>query len=528
MLSRFIRWLGPRSYRRPFLIRSAVIVLLSCLAVAFALPRKSPRNARASLVMEQALEPFSEFDDAYHYISQGKLGKQFQDLLEQLDVPEDTLAKVSAGTNEPVLEELLTKLPAEQKSLLLTFDQALEEDEAAAKQLANLANEPQPPEYARALHAAVLRQQMQYEAAFETFAASLERQSWQPAWEAAVELAKPRPEWLGRLRAVPGFPEAMEKFPIFEQITMAIAEGNAPKVIKLNAIASLQEFIDYPSMAVLALVAGGVWFLFLHNLAGIRTERWWVSALAVFAGFCSVFPTLLFITYQDYINQLTENGNPLNDLLYYVCGVGLREEISKLICFVPFIFWLRRRPIVELLVAAACVGLGFAISENIGYLGHDRGQAHSTIVGRFFTANFLHMAMTALMGYGLYHQLFLHPSRKLLTYQPLVYALLAILLHGLYDFLLGYEAHDVPGPWIAMVILVYTCNWLLERLGQFASGGLPRISSLYCYWVGIALVVGTALLIQAPLLGVFYASVDLLGAILASVIIGFLFSRRLT
>ena len=75
--------------------------------------------------------------------------------------------------------------------------------------------------------------------------------------------------------------------------------------------------------------------------------------------------------------------------------IGLREEALKLLLFVPLIPFLLNRDDLEILTVAGLVGLGFALEENINYF---QASAGLSAVGRFATANFLHIALTAMCG----------------------------------------------------------------------------------------------------------------------------------
>ena len=63
---------------------------------------------------------------------------------------------------------------------------------------------------------------------------------------------------------------------------------------------------------------------------------------------------------------------------------------------------------MEALACAACVGLGFACSENILYFG---SGFESAVFPRFLTANFLHTSLTAIVGLSMYY-LILNPTKN--------------------------------------------------------------------------------------------------------------------
>ena len=81
----------------------------------------------------------------------------------------------------------------------------------------------------------------------------------------------------------------------------------------------------------------------------------------------------VLIHWQEAATGLSENGEFLHDLVFYVTGVGLREETAKLALFALFIPWLlRHRTPGKALLTGAFVGLGFALEENQSWQFHEQ------------------------------------------------------------------------------------------------------------------------------------------------------------
>ena len=113
------------------------------------------------------------------------------------------------------------------------------------------------------------------------------------------------------------------------------------------------------------------------------------------SAFASVTLTLAIAALEEGLLNMTESGDPIRDALFFTFGVGLREEVSKLVFFLPLLPFLRRYGTrLDVLVCGALVGLGFAAEENLNYL---RVGDLSTGMARFLTANFFHMSMTAIL-----------------------------------------------------------------------------------------------------------------------------------
>lgn len=185
-----------------------------------------------------------------------------------------------------------------------------------------------------------------------------------------------------------------------------------------------------PGPAVLAIITGICWFTFLlqagqpYRPSGIR---WYLAAIGVVLGVASIWPTLFFVWWQEVGWPLEESDELIPGLRYYIIGVGLREELSKLLLFLPLVPWIIWRGSErEALLVAACVGLGFAIEENIGYFF----ESASGTTARFLTANFFHLSLTGLVGLALCRGIW-NPRER--AGEALGTFLLAVVLHGLYD-----------------------------------------------------------------------------------------------
>ncbi|MCM2314422.1 MAG: PrsW family intramembrane metalloprotease, partial [Thermoanaerobaculia bacterium] len=153
----------------------------------------------------------------------------------------------------------------------------------------------------------------------------------------------------------------------------------------------------------LAALAGVLWFLIATRLGRISESvsgRRALYAAAFALGVLSVYPTLIVITIEEVAFDFRPVGQVVPDAIYYVFGVGLREEACKLLLFLPLLPILRRRGSrVEALTCGALVGLGFAAEENLLYFQNFEASVALT---RFLTANFLHMSLTALAGLAVY------------------------------------------------------------------------------------------------------------------------------
>ncbi|GAC1596075.1 MAG: hypothetical protein NVS3B20_19510 [Polyangiales bacterium] len=201
----------------------------------------------------------------------------------------------------------------------------------------------------------------------------------------------------------------------------------------------LQSAFPLPDFGPLALsaIAGACWFVFCARLGQLRARRAFRTPLYLLAfalGVLSIALTDFLICWQEAVLHLVPDGTIAHDAVFYVLGVGFREEVSKLLCFLPLVPLLRRKGTpLDALACGALVGLGFAAAENIQYFS--RGEL-SSAVGRFVTANFLHMSLTASACVSFFR---ISKSSKTSTnesgfYDFTVTMFTVIALHGAYDF----------------------------------------------------------------------------------------------
>lgn len=182
---------------------------------------------------------------------------------------------------------------------------------------------------------------------------------------------------------------------------------------------------------VLSAITACCWLVFLWQAMrtpGLRELRLWCALIAIPLGVLSIWPTLFFDYWLEHAWNLRESKELIPGVRYFVLSVGLREELAKLLCLLPLMpLLLRINDELTTLLVSGCVGLGFAIEENINYFINSGG---TSTLGRFLTANPLHITLTALAGLALYRAL-RNPkgwtSHSLGVFGMLVFA------HGLYD-----------------------------------------------------------------------------------------------
>jgi RsiW-degrading membrane proteinase PrsW (M82 family) len=193
-----------------------------------------------------------------------------------------------------------------------------------------------------------------------------------------------------------------------------------------------------PGVIAIAMFAASCWLIFLWQVLRVRSAWDWrvpTTLAGVALGVLSIWPTCFLILWQEFRWDLPESAELIPGLRFFILGVGLREEFAKLLCLLPLMAVLvPKRDEFAALIVSACVGLGFAVEENIGYYLGSQGTA---ALGRFLTANPFHMALTGLIGLHVYRA-FLDPK----NWMPQALAVFGVLVfaHGAYDALLSLPA----------------------------------------------------------------------------------------
>ncbi len=199
-----------------------------------------------------------------------------------------------------------------------------------------------------------------------------------------------------------------------------------------------------------ALLVMLAWLFYLRRIDIYEPEKWKYIILLFVLGVLFSDLTFLLSDLNTIYFGFTLNGTIWNDLLYSIIGIGVIEELVKII---PVILLLKysnaiNEP-VDYIVYGSISALGFAFAENLLYFNNYGPQI---IVGRALTAVVFHMFLTSLAAYGL--MLDNYRSGKLIKGNFLLFFLSAAIIHGLYDFWL-INPMVIKFSLLSMVILVF-------------------------------------------------------------------------
>lgn len=210
-----------------------------------------------------------------------------------------------------------------------------------------------------------------------------------------------------------------------------------------------------PGAATLAALTGACWLAFsMQAIQPNRRQRYrvWMPVVAVGLGVLSIWPTSFLVYWQDYRWGLGDSSELRAGLRDNLLGVGLREESSKILCFLPLVpLLVRRRDELAALIVAGCVGIGFGMTENINYIA---GSVGSGTLGRLLTPLPLHMTMTGLLGLAAYRAC-VWPRQCIPQFVAMFVVI--VMAHGMFDALLSIDMlQDLAmGTVLIFVFLVY-------------------------------------------------------------------------
>jgi len=237
-----------------------------------------------------------------------------------------------------------------------------------------------------------------------------------------------------------------------------------------------------PQVLLFSLLAGAIWgALILSLLPHRRSVKIFSLAVAALGlGWISTWPTIWSGIWLDTRFHLEEGIDFASSLLYFLVSVGLREEVCKLLLFIPFLFWVRKPGRdIEALIFGALVGLGFAVEENINYFTNYQGSG--VVVSRFVSANLLHLTLTGVNALALTRAV-RDPGRWTSDFvQTLA---ITIGLHGLYNTLLS---QPIPGlgdmSYFSGTALAGCAFYFFRNVQELSPVRASRISrtALFCW-----------------------------------------------
>jgi hypothetical protein len=159
----------------------------------------------------------------------------------------------------------------------------------------------------------------------------------------------------------------------------------------------------------------------------------------------------------------------VNDALYCIFGIGVIEELVKII---PFLLLLRFTKVIkepiDYIMYASLAALGFSFVENFLYF---QDGSLNIIHSRALTASISHMIDSSIIAYGLILAKFKYKKSQVLFF--FLFFFIAAFAHGFYDFWLLNEA--VSGYWIITFLCLLVS---VQVYASFINNALNNPSSL--------------------------------------------------
>lgn len=198
-----------------------------------------------------------------------------------------------------------------------------------------------------------------------------------------------------------------------------------------------------------ALFIAWIWVDYFRLIDVFDKSSLFRVLVVFFLGAATVIPVVFTGEYMITPLGLGLNGDFVNDLFYCFAGIGLPEEIMKIVPL-GIAFLLFRNHVREPLdvISVSVVGaLGFSAAENFRYF---TVYGAEIISARAILSTVGHAIFTAVFAYGFVQAIY--RNRKYPLWPVLGFLFLSALIHGLFDFFLMHEGFAGYG-WILMIVL---------------------------------------------------------------------------
>ena len=186
----------------------------------------------------------------------------------------------------------------------------------------------------------------------------------------------------------------------------------------------------------LAVLPGLIIIIYIYNKDKYDKEPKKYILLATLLGVISCFPAVLFtLQFEQVLTvKIPEQMNLLQLVYFSFVAVAFSEEIAKYTLLKVFLFPKKvfDEP-MDGIVYAVCVGMGFAILENILYVLE--GVLQLALL-RMFTAVPAHAVFGVFMGYYLGLAKIRKKQEQPFAQYYFMAVISAVVLHGAYDFFL--------------------------------------------------------------------------------------------
>lgn len=211
-----------------------------------------------------------------------------------------------------------------------------------------------------------------------------------------------------------------------------------------------------------ALVSVIVWIDYFRHIDVFEPEKIRYLFIALLIGCGTPYLSVLMYELHDTIG-FALNGEPLNDLIYSVLGIGLTEETSKIVGVI-IVFQLLKKQVnesVDYLIYAGMVALGFALVENTMYIGR---YGIDIITDRSFYSVLEHIINTSIITYG-YCRFRIFKRGNHFT-NTIIGFITAICSHGLFDYFIMNPSFHYVAPILVIGVYLVGINFWITMLNN--------------------------------------------------------------
>lgn len=208
-------------------------------------------------------------------------------------------------------------------------------------------------------------------------------------------------------------------------------------------------YLLFVAIVLAAIVSVVVWIDYFRRIDVFEPDKIKHLLLALFVGCFTPYLSILVYNFHKVIN-FDITGEPVNDLLYSLFGIGLTEELSKIIGVI-IVFRILKNQInesIDYLIYAGMVAIGFALVENVMYIGR---YGIDIITNRSFYSVLEHIINTSIITYGFFRFKIFNKGKH--SYNTLIAVITAVSSHGLFDYFILNPSFKIISP--VLVIMVY-------------------------------------------------------------------------
>lgn len=210
--------------------------------------------------------------------------------------------------------------------------------------------------------------------------------------------------------------------------------------------------ISYVSAIIAPALA---WIVYFYYKDRFKPEPWRNLGLAYLFGLIAALACVFFFKLLTYLRipddpsvLMEAHGWPF--LIYSIAITGLVEEFFKFLPFLLFVLRLKDfDEIIDGIVYASVIALGFASYENARYLAYMEGFA---LFGRAIASPLTHTIFSSIWGYAVGTA---HMRRRSIAIASIRGLAIAAIVHGLFNFFTTSAALRIVSSLLILVVWIW-------------------------------------------------------------------------